>query len=356
MVKSKSQLEKTEKMIAACTMYAPTDGLVVYATSGQGGFGRTEPLDEGSTVRERQDLIYLPVASDMMAEIKIHESNLNKVRPGLPVVVSIDALPGKTYTGRVSKIAPLPDAQSMWMNPDLKVYATQIDLDGDGSDLKTGMSCNAQVVVENHDNAVSVPIQAVVRENGDPVVYAVADGKTTRRVVKLGLDNGDRIHVLDGLNEGERVWATPPIVASGGPTASAAAMAAMKVPPPATQPQPLPKGAPVVAALATGAVENVAMSAGGPTSRPAQGGMGDWQNATPEQREQMRKRFESMTPEERAEAMRKRMESMTPEQRQQLEERRRRFQQNGGGAGGAGGDGMPGAGGGRRNRGGQQDQ
>lgn len=348
--RSESQLAKTNKQIEGCKMLAPTDGLVVYATTGQGGGfgGRTEPLAEGSSVRERQDLIYLPTASDMMAEIKIHESNLNKVRVGLPVLVTVDAIPGKTFTGRVSKIAPLPDGQSMWMNPDLKVYTTEIQLDGDGSALKTGMSCVSQIVVENHENAVSVPIQAVVREGGESVVYTIAQNKTTRRVVQIGLDNGDRIHVLDGLKDGEVVWATPPISAGGGQMASSAAMAGMKVPPPATQPQPLPKAAaaPVVTAMATAAptTQTAAAPAAG-------GGAGDWQNATPEQREEMRKRFESMTPEERAEAMRKRMEAMTPEQRQQFEERRRQWQ-GGGGMGGPGGEG----GGRRRDRGGQQDQ
>lgn len=345
-VRSQSQLAKTVQMIESCKMYSPTDALVVYATTGQ-GMRQQEPLAEGAAVRERQELIYLPTATDMMAEIKIHESNLNKVRPGLPVLISIDALPSKTFTGRVSKIAPLPDAQMMWMNPDLKVYATQINLDGDGSALKTGMSCSAQVVVENYDNVLSVPIQAVVRENGEPVVYTVAGGKTAPRVIKTGLDNGDRIHVLDGLKDGELVWATPPISAGNGATASASAVAGMKVPPAATQPEaPAPRRVGSAGDVAATQAVAAGVAAGGDA-----GGA--------DQRDQMRRAMANMTPEQRAEALRKRLEAMTPEERQQYEERRQQRMQNGGqgGDGGPGGGGQggggPGGGGGRRNRGGQ---
>jgi len=128
----RSKFEKTKGQIAKTKILAPRDGLVVYATSVQGGgrHRRREPLEEGQAVRERQELIYLPSADSMMAEVQIHESSLEKIRVGLPVRVEVDALPGQPFTGRVAKIAPLPDAQSAWLNPDLKVYPTQIHLDG----------------------------------------------------------------------------------------------------------------------------------------------------------------------------------------------------------------------------------
>ena len=92
-----------------------------------------EPLAEGQEVYERQELIYLPVGDEFIGEIKVHETNLKKIYPGLPVRIRIDALPGQIFQGKIAKIAPLPDAQSMWMNPDLKVYNTQVVIeDGAG--------------------------------------------------------------------------------------------------------------------------------------------------------------------------------------------------------------------------------
>ena len=54
--------------------------------------------------------------------------------------VTVDAVPDKRYYGRVGKIGLLPDAQSAWMNPDLKVYSTEIHLDNDTEGLKPGMT------------------------------------------------------------------------------------------------------------------------------------------------------------------------------------------------------------------------
>ena len=115
----------------------------------------------GQGVRERQELIYLPAGSSFTAEVKIHESILEKVSLGLPVRLTLDALPGKTYTGRVSRIAPLPDPISMWLNPDLKVYNTEIYIDNETPELKTGMSCRAEITIERYRDAVYIPVQAV---------------------------------------------------------------------------------------------------------------------------------------------------------------------------------------------------
>ena len=334
--RQKSQLSKTQSQIQSCKMYAPTDGLVVYATTGQNRGGRTEPLEEGASVRERQDLVYLPTATDMMAEIKIHESNLNKVRVGMPVVLTIDALPGVRYAGRVSRIAPLPDGASMWMNPDLKVYTTEIILDGDGTALKTGMSCMARIVVDNIADALHLPVQAVVRDQDATVVYVLdEDGQPQRRPVTLGLDNNDRVHIVSGVNEGEFVWATPPMsgnvqqanAASTQPTVAVLPSAAAAAPATAPAAAVVPV-APVAPVVQVGEKTPAASAA-------------DWASMTPEQR---REQMQRMTPEQRA-AARARMEaSMTPEQREQFARRRRdgagagegRPQRDGGGAAGQG--------------------
>src|SRR5690606_7601977 len=71
--RQKSQLAKLDEQIAKARIHARTDGMVIYSTTGQGGWrGNSEPLAEGQTVRERQDLINLPTASDVMAVIKVH--------------------------------------------------------------------------------------------------------------------------------------------------------------------------------------------------------------------------------------------------------------------------------------------
>jgi len=276
----RSKLEKTQLQLSKTKIIAPRDGLVVYATSVQGGGRRRsrEPLQEGQAIRERQELIYLPSAESMMAQVPIHESSLEKAQIGQTVRLKIDALPDQTYVGRVAKIAPLPDAQSAWLNPDLKVYPTEIHLDGVHPELRTGMSCQAEIIVQQHADALYVPIQAVTRVAGVPTAY-VRDGDDFEpRSIEIGFDNNSMVHVLSGLEPGQEVSLTPPLETPGE-----------NEPPPAATTRPAtPPDAPAPAAA---------------QNRPDEPDRGPEQS---EQRRLMRERFQNMTPEER-EAFQKRM-------------------------------------------------
>jgi HlyD family secretion protein len=210
-----SKLAKVEKEIAKARITSPTDGMVVYATSAEFRWrGNVEPLAEGQEVHQFQDLIYLPTTSAFLAQVKVHESSLDTIAPGLPVQVTVDALPGKVYRGEVAKIAPLPDPQSVFLNPDLKVYQTDIYLDDEDPELRTGMTCRVEIVVTEYEDAVYVPVQAVLKVGGTPTVY-VRDGENwVERSVEVGLDNNRMIRIIRGLAANEVVLLTPPL-ASG---------------------------------------------------------------------------------------------------------------------------------------------
>jgi len=303
------KLDKIGQQIAKAKIYAPINGMVVYATSAQRSrHGSTEPLDEGQSVRERQELIYLPTADAMMAEINIHEASLDKVSLDLPVRVTVDALPGQTFTGRVSKIAPLPNAQSMWLNPDLKVYSAQIDLAGSGTGLRTGMSCQAEILVNRYEDAISVPVQAVIRVGGKPTVFVVEGNQVKPQTVELGLDNNRMVRIVNGLEPGETVSLTPPLADAGiveEPVAEPTGSAELAGAPDATRTLTRPPD----------------RADGQPRARRGDGGdQGD------AERSDRRRPSREMTPEQR-EQRRKRFENLSPEQREQLRQRRTRQRQ-----------------------------
>ena len=210
--RQQTRLTKIEDQISKTKIYAPAKGMVVYATSSEFSWrGDNEPLDEGQEVRERQELIHLPTADSMMVRMQIHESALGKIKIGQPVNIRIDAMPESSFTGRVTKIAPLPDAQSVFMNPDLKVYDTDVMIDGVHPELRTGMSCQSTILIEKHIDAIAVPLQAVVGRGQDSMVYVIEGNKGVARTVTTGLDNNAMIHIIDGLKAGERVMLTPPL-------------------------------------------------------------------------------------------------------------------------------------------------
>jgi len=214
--RQKDKLQKIEQQLQKTKIYAPEDGLVVYATSAKRGWrGRSvEPLQEGQEVRERQELIYLPTTGAVTAEVSIHEANVDKIRIGMPVIISVDALPGETFKGRVARIAPLPDPQSAFLNPDLKLYNTDIYLDGNHESLRTGMTCKAEIVIDQYENATYIPVQAVLRVSGKPTVYVVSNKTMEARSVEIGLDNNRMVRIISGLRPGEMVTLTPPLAAA----------------------------------------------------------------------------------------------------------------------------------------------
>ena len=207
-------LAKLDDQIAQGKIYAPTDGMVVYATSSRGGGFHDDrrPLADGVAVWDRQELIYLQKSTSTIAEVALHEANLQKVRVGLPVIVTVDALPGRTLMGTVTRLAPLPDPQSMWRNPDLKVYRTEIVLDSNDPGLRSGMNCKAEIIVEHSPETVYVPVQAVLRVDGQPTVCVLNDdGDIEERAVEVGLDDNTMVRIVGGLEEGELVLLTPPL-------------------------------------------------------------------------------------------------------------------------------------------------
>jgi HlyD family secretion protein len=319
--RQQDKLKKNEEQIAKTKIYAPADGLVIYATSARSrGRGNEEPLTEGSAVNERQELIYLPTATAVKATVKIHETSLQKVRTGLPVVVTVDALPGKTFTGRVEKIAPLPDAQMVWLNPDLKVYNAEVYLEGEGDYLRTGMSCKAEIIIEEYDDAIYIPVQAVLRVGGEPTVYVLSSGEFEPRKVEIGMDNNRMIRIIQGLQPGEVVLLTPPL-ASATVEQQGAEGAVSK-----TSPAEGETGQRTMAVNREGAGGEPNMKEIG--QGPPQGEM----QPAGEQAQKMRERFENMTDEEK-QKMRERFEKMTDEEKQEMRKNRvgRRQQQTGAG-------------------------
>jgi HlyD family secretion protein len=146
--------------------------------------------------------------------VSIPEASLDKIRLGLPALVTVDTLPGERFVGHVVSIAPLPNAQSAFLNPDLKLYDTVVRLDNNGSLdlLRAGMSCNVEIIVEQYDEAIYIPIQAVLRVGKTPTAYVIHDKKLEPRRVDIGLDNNSMVRIVSGLDPGELVSLAPPLV------------------------------------------------------------------------------------------------------------------------------------------------
>ena len=207
---SQAKLDRDRKQLEATKIYAPQDGLVVYASAGGGHFSSESMIEEGAVVRNRQEIIKLPDVSEMKLRVKIHESHINQLRIDQPAFVVLDSMPDQRFQGQVSKVAPLPDSSSRWGNPDLKVYATEILITDKLPDVKPGVSARAEIIITNLTATLSVPIQSVTTRKGKQVVF-LASGPQEPVPVTVGMFNTKFIEICSGLKEGDRVLLAPPL-------------------------------------------------------------------------------------------------------------------------------------------------
>jgi len=197
------QLEKIRKQIKNCTIAATQPGLVVYA--GNDRPWRDEVIEEGKKVWEQQEIIKIPNTTTMIVKTSIHESVITRVKEGQKAAITIDSLPDEKFHGEVKNVAVLPDPQHRWLNPDLKVYTTEVMIDGTHLHLKPGMSAQVRIIVDELNDVLMIPLQAIVTRDNDKICFVLASSRARARVIETGEYNDRFIEIEKGLKEGERV-------------------------------------------------------------------------------------------------------------------------------------------------------
>jgi HlyD family secretion protein len=205
-----SKEKKLEKQILNCDIKAPADGLVIYANDPNRAFRGGRPqIEEGATVRERQKIFSLPDITRMQVNAKIHESQIHKLSPGMKAKIRVDAFASETFDGTVLDAAPLPDPTNRFSS-DIKVYTTKVRIDRPLPSLKPGMTAQVEILVNELDNVLSVPVEAVARfDNKDQVAVKKPGGGFEWREVTLGLSNEQQVEVKQGIQSGELVAIKP---------------------------------------------------------------------------------------------------------------------------------------------------
>jgi RND family efflux transporter MFP subunit len=166
--------------------------------------------------------------ASLIVKVNLNEVDIAKVKVGQPVRISLDAYPQRAFTGKVRFVAPAADLVEK-----IKVFKVEVALDELTDSFKTGMSANVEILGEKRDKAVSVPLEALQRREGQTVVYRLKenlspqdtakakDGLTGRGKfiwladhwkdyfdvvpVKAGIATLERVEILSGLKANEQV-------------------------------------------------------------------------------------------------------------------------------------------------------
>jgi RND family efflux transporter MFP subunit len=206
----KEKEERLRRMIEKCKIYAPGNGIVVYhQEEGRWGSQDGPSIMEGATVRERQTIFKLPDIDNMQVNTKVHESMIDKVKPGMSARIRVDAFPNNELVGSVMEVKPLPDPTSFFSS-DVKVYTTLVKINNASEGLRPGMTAEVTILIARMEDVLSVPVQAIIEYGGAHHVWVYqGDGKWDNRTVKVGMTNTKYVEITEGLEEGERVALNP---------------------------------------------------------------------------------------------------------------------------------------------------
>jgi HlyD family secretion protein len=197
---SRASLNQLEEQLSYTTITSPMDG-VVLSRDVEKGDAVSSILVLGSTATL---VMTIGDVHQVYVQGRVDESDIGKVYFGQPARIKVESFKEKTFLGKVTRIAPLGIEKD-----NVTTFEVRVSIDNPGGELKANMTANAEILLEEHKNVLTVPEQAVVYDKDRNASVEVPDAKQKkgRRSVsiKAGISNGTHTEVLTGLNQGDPV-------------------------------------------------------------------------------------------------------------------------------------------------------
>ena len=194
--------DRHEGDLTKYTIYAPMDGLAVMQPIFRGG--EMGQIQEGDQVGPGQLFLRVVDPRSMQVEARANQAESSALRIGQKVIAHLDAFPGKEFSGSIYSIGAL--AVSGWLqNYYIRNIPVNITIDGSDPLLIPDLSASADVVIEQADNVLAIPLKAVRHSNGKPTVLVKRGDSLQEREVTLGIEDEKRVAVTSGLSAGEVV-------------------------------------------------------------------------------------------------------------------------------------------------------
>jgi HlyD family secretion protein len=277
----KREMEEFAEQKNNCEIKATQEGTVAYAN--REWFDNNDRIREGATVRNQQEVFFLPDMSKMQVKVNLHESVVNKIKSGMRASIRVDAYPDTPFQGKVNFVAEL--ATSSFSSAKNYEVIVLVDTIPPELKVKPGMTAQVEISIGNYEDMLAVPIGAVTEHFQKSYIYVREGvGAITRRMITIGRTTHSYVEVVEGLKEGEVVMLdayqrgledfgeaernaealAPPKSESGaGAPADVKSAPATDVPPPAATPAPDTSAEPILDAdgLDTGGLDGGGLNA-----------------------------------------------------------------------------------------------
>lgn len=196
-------LRVAKNSLSKATLVAPIDGVVIFNALGAPGTDGSLPkAATGAAVAPAAAPFTVVRLGQLFFDAQVDEADIDKVRPTMTVKVSLDAFPSETFDGVVDTIR----ATAIQTTTGGIAFPVLVKVDAKGKNLLLGMSGSSDIEVNAVPSALTVPIEAVLDENGKKFVFVIENGTKAKKVeVTTGSLTDTRAQIIKGLNEGDVV-------------------------------------------------------------------------------------------------------------------------------------------------------
>lgn len=200
--KARFDYEKKQEALEDTQIKSPIDGTVVRVNTKVGRFA--------DKMEDEQPLFIIENLEVLEMEIKVSEYSIGKIEVGQEAVISADILGGQTVNGKVTSISPTGEEKGGGSSE--RVIPTTIRVLENNTKLIAGITAKAQILLEESENALTVPISTLLEKDGVTYVQAVKDGMIHWIPVETGVEGDIEIEIIPG--DGETIDETTKLVAS----------------------------------------------------------------------------------------------------------------------------------------------
>jgi HlyD family secretion protein len=200
MAQDRANLKQLEEQLSYTTIESPIDGIVL-SRDVEIGDAVSSILVLGSTATL---VMTLGDTSEVYVKGKVDESDIGKVYLGQPARIKVESFKDKTFTGKVTKISPMGVEKD-----NVTTFEVRVSINNPEGVLKAMMTANAEIILEEHKNVLQIPEGSILYDKDKKASVEVPDSKAKegkkKIAVNIGISNGAKTELLQGLKEGDEV-------------------------------------------------------------------------------------------------------------------------------------------------------
>ena len=192
---ARAKLQRTRTLLQYARITAPFAGVITARFVDPGAF---IPAATSGNPAQSAALVTLMDFRRLRVQVFVPEAEVPFIMNGVPVHVTVEELPGRTFSGSVTRFAHALDEAT-------KTMLTEIELPNPTGELRPGMYASVQLEVEHKPEAFLLPATAVLTEKAGSFVFLVRDGKAKKTPVRTGFSDGVNMEITEGVEPGQPV-------------------------------------------------------------------------------------------------------------------------------------------------------